>query len=240
LKQTKFTSWSFSRYSDYKLCPLKAKLSHLDKIREPKNPAMQRGADIHDQARDYIKGILKKLPKDLSLVKDRLTELKVLYKRRVLSAIIEDDWAFTKRWERTKWDDWAECVLRVKLDAAHFESDSVMIVTDWKTGKFREELHEEYMEQLELYALAALILYPHVETVAPRLVYTDMGVEYPKVPKEIMFVRADVPKLKRLWEKRVRPMMNDTKFAPRPNAKCVWCWYGQSKKSKGGPGLCKF
>ena len=29
------TSWSFSRYSDYKTCPLKAKLKHIDKIQEP-------------------------------------------------------------------------------------------------------------------------------------------------------------------------------------------------------------
>ena len=38
----KFTSWSFSRYMDYKGCPAKAKYKHLDKLQEPPNDAMAR------------------------------------------------------------------------------------------------------------------------------------------------------------------------------------------------------
>ena len=45
-------SWSFSRYSTYKQCPLKAKFSLIDKIAEPKNQAMERGAQIHELAGD--------------------------------------------------------------------------------------------------------------------------------------------------------------------------------------------
>jgi CRISPR/Cas system-associated exonuclease Cas4 (RecB family) len=240
MRAKQFTSTSFSRYSEYKLCPLKAKLHHLDKIQEPKNAAMQRGADIHDQARDYIKGVLKKLPAELKLVKTYLDELKKLAKKRLLGTIIEEDWAFTSDWTRTQWNDWANCVLRVKLDAAHYEADHILVVTDWKTGKFRAEFHEEYLEQLELYALAAFMIHDHVMEVKPRLVYTDLNVTYPPAGKPLVFKRNQVMKLKALWAKRFRPMLNDTTFAPRPNDKCKWCFYGQSGKIKGGPGLCRF
>ena len=50
------TSWSFSRYSTYKQCPLKLKLSAIDRIREPGNEAMARGDAIHKLAEKYIKG----------------------------------------------------------------------------------------------------------------------------------------------------------------------------------------
>lgn len=239
-KPLKFMAWSWSRYSDYKTCPLKAKLAHLDKIREPKNAAMERGALLHDQARDYIKGILKKLPVDLKLVKAELNKLKKLFGKRILGAIVEEDWAFTKDWTLTQWNDWNGCVLRVKLDAAHYLSEDILIFTDWKSGKFRQEFHEEYLEQLELYALAAFVKLPHVNEVRPRLYYVDLGQEYPEPNKPLVFKRSDVPALKKTWAKRTRAMLNDTVFPPKPNDKCRWCFYGQSGKSKGGPGLCKF
>lgn len=236
----KFTSWSFSRYTEYRQCPLKAKLNHLDKIREPPNDAMARGQLLHDQIRDFIKGVLVKLTPELKLVKTELTRLKKLFKKFPELAHIEEDWAFTASWSRTTWNDWANCVLRVKLDAAEQSDGDILILTDWKTGKFREDEKEIYLEQLELYALAAFMRFPHVMEVWPRLYYTDLNFVYPPPDQPIIFTRSQVPTLKKTWVARTKPMLNDTTFAPRPNDKCRWCFYGQSGKSKGGPGLCKF
>jgi CRISPR/Cas system-associated exonuclease Cas4 (RecB family) len=244
-KQLKFTSWSWSRYYDYKLCPLKAKLNHLDKIREPKNDAMARGGVIHDTIRDYIRGVQKSV-KECGFstgVMGWLNDAKKAYKRKTLQPVIEEDWAFTKDWTQTQWNDWVNCVLRVKLDAGLFEENGeVMVIIDWKSGKFRPEEVDQYVEQLELQALAALVLYPQVREVRPQLRYVDFGLTYPAPGegKELAFTQADVPKLKKLWDKRTKPMLSDTRFAPRPNDKCRWCFYGQSGKIKGGPGLCKF
>lgn len=240
MKPFKFTSWSWSRYYDYTLCPLKAKLAHLDKIREPKNAAMIRGADLHDHVRDYLRGKVKKLLVELKAALKFIDPIKKLMRKRILGPIVEEDWAFTKDWNQTQWNDWDHCVLRVKIDAAHYLEDDVLQVTDWKTGKFRAELVEEYLEQLSLYALAALVILPHVQEVRPRLVFLDLGIEHPPVNKPIRYFRADLKKLKAKWEKQTRAMLNDTTFAPRPNDKCKWCWYGQSGKRNGGPGLCKF
>jgi hypothetical protein len=238
-KPTKFTSWSFSRYIDYRLCPFKAKLKYLDKIAEPKNEAMERGSHIHELAEHYIKGASSRLPAELKGFTDEFKMLRKQYKKAISGMVVEDSWAFTKEWDETRWDNWVGCWVRIKLDCAHHESDDVMIVTDWKTGKFHQDLHDDYLEQLELYALAALLLHPHLEAVKPRLCYLDQDLIFPSHDEELVYTRADIPRLKKLWNKRVRPMMNDTRFPPRPNNKCRWCFYRASNKAGGG-GQCKF
>jgi hypothetical protein len=152
--------------------------------------------------------------------------------------VVEDNWSFTREWTETTWNDWVGCWLRIKLDCAHHEDQTTLTVTDWKTGKFRPEQNEEYVEQLELYALAALLLHDHLEKVKVRLAYTDLGVIYPD-SGALEFTRADIDRLKKLWVKRTTPMMNDKTFAPRPNDKCKWCFYRASNKQAGG-GQCKY
>lgn len=238
---TQITAWSFSRYSDYQQCPLKAKLKHIDKIREPANEAMERGAKVHDLAEGYIKGTVSRLPPELKQFKETFQRLRKQYKKAINGMVVEETWAFTKDWDETTWNDWVGCWVRIKLDCAEHEDETTLIINDWKTGKYRPEQNEAYVEQLELYALAALLLHEHVEVVKPRLVYLDHGVVYPDDEGVILeFTRKDIPKLKKLWAKRVKPMLNDKIFAPRPNNLCQWCWFGQTKKREGGPALCKY
>lgn len=238
------TSWSFSRYSDYKQCPLKAKLKHLDKIQEPPNEAMARGARVHEEAEQYIKGISKKLVPELKQFEKEFKRLRAQYKKKLSGLAVEDNWAFTKEWDQTQWNNWTQCWVRIKLDCAEQINDETLTITDWKTGKFRPESNEDYVEQLELYALAGFLMYDHIKTIYPRLVYLDAGVSYPASIQDaheadLFFTREDLPELKKTWEKRVRPMLNDKKFAPRPNNRCHWCFYRSSNKAVGG-GQCKY
>ncbi len=236
----KIKSWSFSRYSLYNQCPLKLKLSAIDKIKEPGSPALIRGRDIHDMAEKYIKGQLPKMPIELALFKKEFTMLKGRYKKRLKAIVVEDNWAFTKDWNETRWDDWVNCWVRIKLDCAHEIKDGVLIITDWKTGKIRPEDVVKYMEQLSLYALAAFLLHPYLTEVRPRLAFLDHGVYFPGPnDEEVVYYPNDVNMLKKLWSKRVRPMLNDTKFAPKPNRFCGWCFYRASNKANGG-GQCKY
>lgn len=235
----KITSWSFSRYSDYVQCPLKAKLKHIDKIREPQNDAMARGAEIHKIAENYIKGITARLPKELKLFKDEFKELKAMCKKDPDSIMVEDSWAFKSDWTKTVWNDWVGCWLRVKLDCAHQEDSKVLIITDWKTGKFSDYNLEDYVEQLELYALGALLLFPQLEEVRPRLAYLDHGIIYPDPGQPLVFKRKDVVGLRKLWERRTKAMLNDKIFAPKPNNKCKWCFFRKANAAAGG-GQCKF
>lgn len=240
----RFKSWSYSRYSDWRSCPLMAKCKHLDKSlpKEPPSDAMARGTNIHTMAEEFIKGKLAKLPEELKLFADEFKKLRALYKKKTSGMIVEDNWALTKDWTETQWDDWVGCWVRIKLDCAHYLAPTVMMVTDWKTGKPNQYKVTEYMEQLELYAVAALLLHDHLEEVHCRLAFTDTGDVYPfeEDGGALVVKRKDLPKLRKSWDKRVDPMFKDEKFVPKPGKQCNWCFYGQAGKAKGGPGICKF
>lgn len=213
------TSWSYSRFSQYQKCPASAKYKFLDKIPDPGNDAMQRGNDIHKMAEDYVKGSIKKLPKELQLFKHEFEVLKNS------NAVLEQTFAFTKDWNETVWNDWQGCAVRIKTDAYCLDEDTLYII-DHKTGKERGG----YEEQLELYALGGMLKFPHVNFVNTQLWYLDSG-----KPVEVTFPAKLMPKLRAGWDKKVKPMLNDTRFAPKPGNHCTWCPYS---KKKNGP--CKF
>lgn len=230
------TSWSFSRFSVYDQCPAKAKYAFIDKIKEPPNPAMNRGNEIHKAAEAYVKGEGRVVPKELKLVGTELKAMRAAKKHDDTSVVVETTWAFTHDWKVTRWDDWRGCTLRVKVDVAQLVGRNVLIITDWKTGKFRPEKHQEYMSQIELYGLGGLKYYgAQIDHVRPRLIYTDLGTTYPLEDGQLVYSRKDVPRLQKSWEARTKPMLKDTTFAPKPSNLCLWCHY---RKENGGP--CKF
>lgn len=246
-------AWSWSRYAGYVQCPAKLKFSTIDKIKEPKSAAMQRGADVHDGIAAYLTMKASRLPAEIKNCGANFKELRTMWGRRMklaataMAPIIEDEWAFTSGWEQTGWKDWDNCVVRIKIDAGWWESPTRLRIRDWKTGKFSEGSSEEYMQQLELYALAALIIFPQLEEVVPDLFYVDQGVEYPPPQQKHVFTRADVPRLKKLWAKRIKPLLADRTFSPRPGWYCAGCYfnksteYGWGKNKQPKPaGPCKF
>lgn len=218
-KPTQITSWSYSRYATYEECPAKAKYKFIDKLPEPPAPAMERGNVIHKLAEEYTKGNIKKLPKELKLFEENFKELKAS------KPLVEETWAFTKEWKQTLWNDWKNCVVRIKVDAACKDGDTLYII-DHKTGKMRDG----YSTQLSLYALGGALVFPEVKHINTQLWFLDSGDQL-----EEAYSAAAAPKLLKDWEKRTKPMLNDTRFAPKPSHSCRWCPYS---KSKGGP--CKF
>jgi hypothetical protein len=245
-KPTFFTSWSFSRLQAYRRCPLAAKLSLIDKIKEPpkeEGHPMVRGDRIHKLAEAYIKGAGKAaMPEELKAFDKELRALRKLRKADPELVVVEETWAFRKDWSITRYDDWNECWLRVKLDVARVDGTTVYPI-DWKSGKFSPEWNlNDYMEQLELYALAGLLTYADMGPellVIPRLKYTDAWVTYPEDLQ--VYSPGMVPMLKKKWEAAVKPMLSDRTFAPKPNRFCSTCWFrkGNTERTDGGQ-VCRF
>jgi len=235
-KSLQVKSWSFSRYNEYKSCPAKFKYKNLDKLPEPPNKAMERGALIHKLAEDYTTGKEKKLAPELKLFE---LEFKALKGQKV--KFVEESWAYKSDWTQTTWNDWANCWLRVKLDVAYINVEhNALVIIDHKTGKYRDEKNAEYLEQLELYGTVGLTQHPTVDVVSPRLWYLDHGRIYPDPDTnpdedEIEYFRKDAEKLRKKWVAQIKPMMTDRTFKPTPGAACTYCHY---RKSNGGP--CKF
>ena len=218
------TAWSYSRYNDYKQCPLKFKLKHLDRLPDPGGPAMQRGNLIHKLAEDYTVGKIKALPPELKNFKEEFKQL------RSMKPMVEQAWGFRRDWTHNGRNDWfgGDVWLRSKADVFVVYDDDTGDLIDHKTGK----KYETNKEQVELFACTAFMRVPTLTHVTTRLWYLDL-VEDNEVVAE--YTAKDAENIKKDWEKKVQPMFNDKKFAPRPNDKCHWCTFS---KAKGGP--CKF
>ena len=232
------TSWSYSRYSQYSTCPAQFKYKHILKLPEEQGPALARGEAIHKEAELYVKGASgAKVPASLAKFREEFKALRAARRRDQAAVVVEETFAFRADWTKTAWNDWNGCRLRVKVDIARLDGADLQI-TDVKTGRFRPDYGAlSYAEQLELYALGGLLWFAHVPDlrVTTRLLYVDEGIDHRTMvnadePK--VYTAADAKPLQKEWERRVKPMLADTTFAPRPGNGCRWCSYS---KAKAGP-----
>ena len=223
----KFLAWSWSRLQTYELCPAKANYSYLMKIEEPKNPSMLRGSAIHKMAEDYVnKG--GRLKDELKLYEKMFKEVRDLKKRKDVEIFTELQNALTDKWGPTTWfgkDAWVRIIVDLAV-VLHSEKRARLI--DHKTGK----VNLEGAQQLELYAIWGFLTYPDVDTIDGELWFLDQLLVNRHV---VTFHRKDLKKLMTKWTKRATPLLKDTKFAPRANPKCRYCYYS---KAKDGP--CRY
>lgn len=217
----RITAWSYSRFSDYCKCPQLAFYKHVKRMKEPPNPAMERGSRIHKLAEDYVAGNIRALPPELAKFKTQFAGLK---KNK---ASVEEQWAFNVSWGPVDWfakDAWC----RIKVDVKNLlEKSETLVIIDHKTGKKRpgNEL------QMDLYAVGGFTMHPEVKFVRTELWYLDEG----GLPTTALYEVEKYKVIRKEWEGRVKMMMADKVFKPKPGAHCTWCHFS---KAKGGP--CRF
>lgn len=216
------TAWSYSRLALYELCPLKFKLQNIDKVPTAGSPAMERGDKIHKGVAAFLQGKNDTLPAD-AMVFDNMTNLIQQIKGFGASNIqIEQQWGFRGDWKPCGWFDRGndKVFFRSVLDAGVMYEDLTFEGIDWKTGK----KYGSNMEQMETQAIAAFNKFPPITHFTARLAYLDQGeFEFEEFP-----ATAKVS-LQNKWAKRVKPMMTDEVFAPRPNDKCRFCDFSRNK-----------
>lgn len=216
-KVNRITAWSYSRLHAWEECARRAKYKFIDKLEEPKGPALIEGIRTHKDAENYVTTDIV-LPASLSKMREDFDTLKRC------EPLVEQQWAFNDRWEPTGWFD-RDAWLRVICDAVAI-SDTEATVIDHKTGKLRAGYHE----QVELFSLAVFARYPAVKIAHTELWFLDYG--------EIVhneFKHSQEKSLRTKWERRARRMLLDTEFKPNPGWQCKYCHFA---KSKGGP--CEF
>lgn len=230
-------SWSFSRWQTYVECPKKAYFKFIQKMKEPSSPALERGTSLHLLAENFLRGGAARrcgLPEELKLITKPLRDLKKN------GAIPEAEFCFDKKWNKVDWFS-KEAWCRVKADATTLpvigkKTIPIVKIDDFKSGGKKDQLtfehHPEYADQLDLYSLAGLLSFPLAEKVESSLIFIDHGVV---VPNPNIYTQKDVPALKKDWEKKVKKMLTDEKFAPNPGNACRWCTFSRSKG-----GMCDF
>jgi len=214
------TAWSYSRLNTYEQCPQKFKLTVVLGIREPGSAAMDRGSEIHKAGEVFLKTTGVEVPEAYKLLGEEMVSIRELGAKSELEITFDKDWGVTGWFDKNAW-------LRIKIDAMVFDAKTNTIrIIDFKTGKNRGG----YEDQLELYAVAALNLYPDVENISAELWFVDSG-EIVGTSKGD-YVQAMLPDLKKKWETRVLPMFEDSIWPARPNQFCGFCF---ARKANGGP-----
>ena len=219
------TSWSFSRLQTFESCKYRAKLQWLDKIADlqPKLAA-DRGTAIHQEAEDYVVG-KSDFTHNLRFFKNDLTALAAHFAAG--RVVCEEEWGFDTQWRVAAWKGaW----LRLKCDAVCHLDAKHLVVIDYKTGKrFGNEI--KHAEQLQLYAVCALLRYPEVEQVTCELWYFDQN-----ELADFIMKRSQLAKYLKYFDQRGIALTTETEFKPNPNIhSCKYCPYQPSKQ-----GDCKY
>lgn len=222
------TSWSYSAYATHAECPLKYKLEKIDKIKVPTPPAFIKGREWHKAMEDFLKAQPGTVPVPKQGARFiPLLEAIQAHPRK----LVEQQWAFNRQWRESKWFRDNSTWLRSVLDAGVIHEDYAVDIVDWKTGKY----YSTNEDQLELFALTAMVRIPQAPEVNTLLAYLETGDEI-----VASYSAKDREKLKAKWEKKVEPMFNDTTFAPRPNDNCRRCPFRKSGDPSEGGGRCRF
>jgi len=216
--------WSYSRWKVFNECRARYEFQFLQKLEQPESPHLARGTFVHKLFEDYLDDG-GRVPKEL---KEFAAELKAI---RKLGAIAERTLAFTKSWQETTFDDWANCWLRVKIDADITEPTAATLI-DLKTGK----PWKDTKDQSEIYAVAKMQRVPAIETVDAEFWYSDSGEVVPYFYSRIR----DFKKLKRKWQARAQEMLAARTFPFTKSAyNCKFCPFRSDKELANGlPGPC--
>lgn len=223
-KPAYISEWSYTRWSTHDQCNLKGKFKFVDKLPDPPGPAADRGIFYHSIAEMYINRKMSTFPVELQGLGfdekfDQLREQEPLTEHRI---------GLTRQWTETGFfgkDVWG----RVVYDVIYYTpADKTVHIIDHKTGK----MYPEHEEQLDLYNLTGLLLFPDAEQSVAEDWYLDQGAHI-GVPRTMS--RKLVEPMKQFWQARIDVMENDRIYAARPGRHCNWCAYA---KRKGGP--CSF
>ena len=225
------TFWSYSKWQCYTQCPQLCRYRHVDKLPEPKGKALLKGNEYHDLAERFVKGELHPIPPELRRFKNLLEMLRDDYLGYEGWVGTEEMWVFDKDWNYIgTWkygDPWVQGTwLFIKMDLWQFITQDTVVIRDWKTGKLRED--DDYISQLELYALSAFQAFDGITEVKTALHYLELGQDAGVKTYRV----EEVPELMRRWNTRIKRMLNDRVFRPNPSYACGYCHFS---KKRGGP-----
>lgn len=209
--------WSYSSLTTYESCPAKWKYSYLDNLPYKPSAAMVRGSRLHADCENFIKGNIPALPWELNKITRSIMDM------MSKGAKSEETWLLDYYWNPVVpgVETWIKSIVDV-----HWIEGNVLQVRDFKSG--RE--YPDHREQLELYAIKGLCMFPQIERAEYGAVYLDTG----HTSNEGAVLRGSMLDAKRdRWHGRAIKLFEDTEYKATPNPQsCRWCDYSAKK---GGP-----
>lgn len=213
--------WGFSKLDVFRTCPAKFKYQFIDKLPQDSSPAMDRGDKMHKNIESYLKGWTNELIEENSEWKIHFDELKKEDFRGEQALGLDKNWKVLKNWFGK--DVW----VRIKMDAYYLDPvEKAVVVIDFKSGKYRVPS----TDQIELYAIAGLSLFPDIQKVRAEFWFLDQMDTYMKT-----YSAEQLVELRKKYENDAARIYTEQAWTPTPSSECRWCSYS---KHKGG--TCKY
>lgn len=210
------THFSWSSLEKFEQCPRAWKHKYLDRLPDPKGPALERGIRIHE-ALEIAIGAGVEIEFGGAWLGNQVDLYRSFKAEAEVSVFVDRNW--------NKLDPDPDRFMpsgtytMAKLDVLAWKEN---FFADWKSGKQRDK-HEE---QAELYAG---VLY--LTSGKPRwdvdLVYVDQ-----QHVEQLAFEFDSRDAVIDRWERRARPLFEAKEFPKKPSKLCGWCPFF---KGKGGP-----
>lgn len=212
-------SWSFSLLQVYEACPMRAKLAKIDRIPEPppaEDSPLVRGSLLHEAAENYIYAKQENYP--FNCYRQDLDRFREGYANGTVE--VEGEWGYDRDWNVT---DWKSAWLRMKLDVLEWQSDTHVLITDWKSGK-KDGNQIKHTQQGQLYAVGVFMRYPQVQSADIQFAYIDK----PETkPLQLAMNRAEAARPMKKFTDRGEALTSATTFPAKPNQRnCKFCPYG--------------
>lgn len=207
-------SWSFSRLNDFRSCPYKYWMVHVQKAVGDASTDNVRGEDYHKEFELYVaKG--KPLPVNLQRFAPVLDKLK----KQPGQMSTEVSLALDAEYQPCAWNDWDRAWVRSKVDWQLINGTRAW-QWDYKFGKPKKD-QDPYGGQNALNAALLFQHHPQIQDVSTAYYFAM----HDKIEKDY-FVRADAPRIwnaflphvNRLADAKVR---NDWPKVESPL--CGWC-----------------
>jgi RecB family exonuclease len=208
--------WSYSSLNSYEQCPRRFYLTRITKqVVEPQTEATLHGNEVH-RAMEKAVGGEKALPEKFSKYQGIVDKLRQATGKKLL----EYKFGFDSSLNPVEFFGngvWCRGV----LDVGIVRQDDA-IVLDYKTGKRKLD-----GDQLRLFSLAALSLWPHVNRVKTGYIWLQSS----SMDQEV-FERSQKTEIHQEFAARVHRMVHSEKtddWPARPSGLCkAWCPVGRS------------
>lgn len=200
------------------------------KAKSPENPNADRGVNLHDMVEQYTKGYLNELPKDIKYQRDYIEQCREMVEsgKKVYSEV---PWYFDKEWGTLPDKEGQRIVM--KLDQYYFQSEQVMVIDEWKSGKAIGN-EAKHTRQNKFYAVGAFMRYPDLQFIQTNVRYFDQDFVLPRP-----YTREQAMAFYRTFNNQLRLFWHDTKYVPRPSrANCFLCQY--NKMNTDGTYFCAY
>jgi hypothetical protein len=203
----------------FESCPYQYYLRWIEGYPEGPKPAADRGTRIHEMAEEYVKGKVK-LPKELDHFEAEFTALRQRYS--LGDVVCEEEWGFDREWQPC---DYKKAWLRLKCDVVCRMSPSHVLIVDNKTGmRFGNEI--KHAQQLQLYAVCALLRYPKATRTTNELWYVDKN-----ELASFQLQRSKLGWYLSQFDKRGRALTECKEFRANPNPlSCKYCTWAPHRE----------